>query len=59
MGRIFTTEMSGRSKERQELADTAIPLTAHLPVRYNWAADYRGKALVVYPLRVLPELHLG
>jgi 3' terminal RNA ribose 2'-O-methyltransferase Hen1 len=32
MGRIFTTAMSGRSKERQELADTAIPLTAHLPV---------------------------
>jgi 3' terminal RNA ribose 2'-O-methyltransferase Hen1 len=32
MGRMFTTAMSGRSKERQELADTAIPLTAHLPV---------------------------
>ena len=32
MGRIFATAMSGRSKERQELADTAIPLTAHLPV---------------------------
>jgi 3' terminal RNA ribose 2'-O-methyltransferase Hen1 len=32
MGRIFTTAMSGRSKERQNLADTAIPLTAHLPV---------------------------
>ena len=29
MGRMFTTAMSGRSKERQELADTAIPLTAH------------------------------
>ena len=32
MGRMFSTAMSGRSKERQELADTAIPLTAHLPV---------------------------
>ncbi|RZU40802.1 3' terminal RNA ribose 2'-O-methyltransferase Hen1 [Edaphobacter modestus] len=32
MGRMFATAMSGRSKERQELADTAIPLTAHLPV---------------------------
>ncbi len=32
MGRLFTTAMSGRSKERPELADTAIPLTTHLPV---------------------------
>jgi hypothetical protein len=32
MGRMFTTAMSGRSKERQELADTAIPLSAFLPV---------------------------
>ena len=32
MGRIFTTAMSGRSKDRPELAETAIPLTAHLPV---------------------------
>jgi 3' terminal RNA ribose 2'-O-methyltransferase Hen1 len=32
MGRMFTTAMSGRSKERQALADAAIPLTAHLPV---------------------------
>ena len=32
MGRMFATAMSGRSKERQELADTAIPLTAHAPV---------------------------
>jgi RNA repair, ligase-Pnkp-associating, region of Hen1 len=32
MGRMFTTAMSGRSKERQQLADTAIPLTANLPV---------------------------
>jgi 3' terminal RNA ribose 2'-O-methyltransferase Hen1 len=32
LGRLFTTAMSGRSKERQDLADTAIPLTAHLPV---------------------------
>ena len=32
LGRLFTTAMSGRSKERQELAQAAIPLSAHLPV---------------------------
>lgn len=32
MGRIFSTAMSGRSKDRPELAETPIPLTAHLPV---------------------------
>ncbi len=32
MGRIFSTAMSGRSKDRPELAEMAIPLTAHLPV---------------------------
>src|SRR5579863_5451292 len=32
MGRMLTTAMSGRSKERQQLAETAIPLSAHLPV---------------------------
>ncbi len=32
LGRIFNTAMSGRSKDRPELAETAIPLTAHLPV---------------------------
>ncbi|MCU1322244.1 MAG: Methyltransferase type 12 [Acidobacteriaceae bacterium] len=32
MGRLFTTAMSGRSKERQELAGTAIPLIENLPV---------------------------
>jgi 3' terminal RNA ribose 2'-O-methyltransferase Hen1 len=32
MGRLFTTAMSGRSKDRPELAETAIPLVAHLPV---------------------------
>jgi len=32
MGRIFATAISGRSKERQDLAASAIPLTAHLPV---------------------------
>jgi len=32
MGRLFTTAMSGRSKERPELAEAAIPLVAHLPV---------------------------
>lgn len=29
---FFATAMSGRSKERQELADTPIPLEIHLPV---------------------------
>ena len=32
MGRVFSTAMSGRSKDRPELAGTALPLTAHLPV---------------------------
>jgi 3' terminal RNA ribose 2'-O-methyltransferase Hen1 len=32
LGRMFSTAMSGRSKDRPELAETAIPLTAHLPV---------------------------
>jgi 3' terminal RNA ribose 2'-O-methyltransferase Hen1 len=32
MGRIFSTAMSGRSKDRPELAEAAIPLSAHLPV---------------------------
>jgi 3' terminal RNA ribose 2'-O-methyltransferase Hen1 len=32
LGRIFSTAMSGRSKDRPELAELAIPLTAHLPV---------------------------
>jgi len=31
MGRVFSTAMSGRSKNRPELAGTAIPLSAHLP----------------------------
>ena len=26
-----------------------------LPVRYNWAADYRGKAMVVYGHTPVPE----
>jgi 3' terminal RNA ribose 2'-O-methyltransferase Hen1 len=32
LGEMFSTAMGGRSKERQALADTAIPLTANLPV---------------------------
>jgi 3' terminal RNA ribose 2'-O-methyltransferase Hen1 len=32
LGRLFGTAMTGRSKERQELADRAIPLEAWLPV---------------------------
>ena len=32
LGRLFGTAMSGRSKERQELADRPIPLEASLPV---------------------------
>ncbi len=32
LGRLFGTAMSGRSKERQELADRPIPLEAALPV---------------------------
>ena len=32
LGRVFATALSGRSKERQELAESAIPLTARMPV---------------------------
>jgi len=32
IGRLFTTAMSGKSKERPELAEMALPLTATLPV---------------------------
>jgi 3' terminal RNA ribose 2'-O-methyltransferase Hen1 len=32
ISKVFGTAMSGRSKERPELADTPIPLEAHLPV---------------------------
>lgn len=32
LGRLFVSALNGKSKERQELAETAIPLTAKLPV---------------------------
>jgi 3' terminal RNA ribose 2'-O-methyltransferase Hen1 len=32
LGRLFTTALNGKSKERQHLAETAIPLVAKLPV---------------------------
>lgn len=32
IGRIFTSALNGKSKERQQLAETAIPLSAKLPV---------------------------
>jgi 3' terminal RNA ribose 2'-O-methyltransferase Hen1 len=32
LGRLFTTALNGKSKDRQELAETAIPLVAKLPV---------------------------
>lgn len=32
VGRLFTTALNGNSKERQQLAETAIPLIATLPV---------------------------
>lgn len=32
IGRIFTTALNGKSKERQQLAETAIPFSAKLPV---------------------------
>jgi 3' terminal RNA ribose 2'-O-methyltransferase Hen1 len=32
IGRLFSTALSGKSKERQQLAETAIPLTASIPV---------------------------
>jgi 3' terminal RNA ribose 2'-O-methyltransferase Hen1 len=36
IGRVFSTAMSGRSKERQELAAQAIPLEARLPAIAAW-----------------------
>ena len=32
LGRLFTTALNGKSKERQQLAETAIPLVANVPV---------------------------
>lgn len=32
LGRLFSTALSGRSKERQELAESPVPLVATLPV---------------------------
>ena len=32
IGHLFTTALNGKSKERQQLAETAIPLSASLPV---------------------------
>jgi len=32
INKLFGTALTGRSKERPELADTAIPVSAHLPV---------------------------
>jgi 3' terminal RNA ribose 2'-O-methyltransferase Hen1 len=32
MSRVFASALGGRSKDRPELADTPIPLQAHLPV---------------------------
>jgi RNA repair, ligase-Pnkp-associating, region of Hen1 len=32
LGRLFSTALRGRSKERPELADTSLPLNAKLPV---------------------------
>src|SRR5215469_16427636 len=42
LGRVFSTALSGRSKERQELAESPIPLVANLPV----VAARRGADLV-------------
>ena len=32
LGQVFRTAMTGRSKDRQDLADTALPLTIRIPV---------------------------
>lgn len=45
LGRIFSTAMSGRSKDRPELAETAIPLTAHLPVIAARGGEDLGRRL--------------
>lgn len=45
LGRLFSTAFSGRSKERQEVADTALPFSAKLP-----AVAARGGADLVQRL---------
>ena len=45
MSRIFMTSMSGRSEERQQLADTAIPVTANLPVIAAMGGEDMGRRL--------------
>jgi 3' terminal RNA ribose 2'-O-methyltransferase Hen1 len=42
LGRLFTTALNGKSKERQQLAETAIPLVAKVPV----IAAHGGEDLV-------------
>ena len=37
LGRLFSTALNGRSKERPELTDTPLPLSAKLPV---WRRDF-------------------
>jgi RNA repair, ligase-Pnkp-associating, region of Hen1 len=32
LGRLFSTALNGRSKERPELTDTSLPVSAKLPV---------------------------
>jgi hypothetical protein len=32
LGRLFSTALNGRSKERPKLTDTSLPLSAKLPV---------------------------
>jgi 3' terminal RNA ribose 2'-O-methyltransferase Hen1 len=56
LGRIFSTAMSGRSKDRQELAETAIPLIAHLPVIAARGGEDLVKRLFE-PLRYSVEMH--
>lgn len=44
MARVFGTAMGGRSKGRQELADTAIPLESRIPVLRSRAGEERIRA---------------
>ena len=63
LGRLFGTAMSGRSKERQQLADQAIPLETSMPVvpcRGGEALARRlfeplGYAVGAAPLQLDPE----
>lgn len=54
LGRVFSTAMSGRSKERPELAELAIPFVVRLPVTPPKDCS-RRHADVNIPRRTVPH----